>query len=109
MNREKTSWERGTKIVLTLPPMIAVLVLWGGNPGSQFTLTYATTYPNGDTDSSTGEVYTWPDSPEVIVNITISGKFGFDRSGVYTFKFLANGDPLGTLQLPVFGEGEFPG
>ena len=90
------------------PPMIAVLVLWGGHVGQEFTLTYALSYPDGSTHVGPISHKTWGTHTSVTLALDIKDGIVIAPGGVYEFKFLVDGQPIGMLPLPLYWEGEFP-
>ncbi len=103
--------ERGEvpNIVLHVQPFSIVLMLWGKREGT-FQLSHSLTHSTGDTIWGGTETKTWTAgavlSPTVIEVPAL--ELVFARSGLYGFKFLADGDPLGTVSLPIFWRDEFP-
>ncbi len=106
--RERLAQTDKNGIAADLPPCVAVLNLWGGAPGQKYMLTATITSPVGDTAPFQVNENTWPDTPSLRLTINIKGQFGFERSGLYKFKYLIDGEPIGELALPAYWEDEVP-
>ncbi len=97
-----------THIVVRLPECVAVLSLWGGNPGDKFTITGSLVYPSGDSAPGPVEHNEWPDSVALTKALPIEGEVPFEKGGIYKFKFLIDGEPVGELPLAIYWEDELP-
>lgn len=98
-------------VTVPLPPMVALLTIGGGAPGTHI-LTYAVGYPWDEPDLLMTENYiltrddrTWATDFHLhIPNLSVK----FKGDAVYTLKFLVDGEPLGELPIMLHWDDSFP-
>ncbi len=95
------------KIVAPVPEMCIVLQLWGGSPGQKVKITGALGTEKGAGVVLTKEI-TFSSEGGFRLTLNIAGELGFERSAVNELRFLADGEPLGVIPLPVRWDDETP-
>jgi len=100
----------GKKGIQTDVNLVAVLVLWGGSPDEQYTLTAALTGPTGKTVAMPVQHKVWAGGDGMTGTINIDATFQFNESGLgmFKFKFLLNGTSRAEIRLPILKEGDAP-